>query len=69
MINTKITCDNCEKDLSTTNNCTDYRLVLRDESIPPKSGFVTLVARYPSLRDGQKDFCGIGCLRVWISKL
>jgi hypothetical protein len=67
--NTKITCDNCNKDLTYTGNCIDYRLKLMDEIIPPKSSTVTAMMMYPSLKDGSKHFCGIGCLKVWIHNL
>jgi len=62
----KITCDNCNKDLTYTGNCVDYRLKLMDENIPTQSTCVTTRMLYPSLKNGSKHFCGMGCLKVWV---
>lgn len=64
-----INCDNCNSDLTSTTNQIDYRLKLMDERIPSQNGMVTLMAMYPTLKDGSKHFCGLGCLKVWISKI
>ena len=62
---TEITCDACQNNLNYTSNCVDYRLVLKDEQIPSCGGAVTSMMVYPILH-GEKHFCGIGCLKVWI---
>lgn len=63
----KITCDACERDLTYTGNCVEYRLALNVESIPANSGFVTLMHLSPDI-DGSKHFCGLRCLKKWASK-
>ena len=65
----KITCDNCQHDLTRTTNCIAYRLRLSDESIAPLGGMVTAMMVYPTLKDGDCHFCGIGCLKMWVSKI
>ncbi len=66
----KVICDNCERDITYTGNSIDYRLNLKDERKPvyPGSNMVTDMMIYPSLKDGEKNFCGLGCLKVWINK-
>lgn len=65
MIKQEITCDNCGGYLSKTSNSIDYRLRLSDEMIPCNSGAVTDMMIYPSLKDGDCHFCGLGCLKRW----
>ncbi len=60
----KFSCDGCEKDLTSTGNCTAYRLTLKVESIPANAGFVTLMHFSPPL-DSNKHFCDLGCLGRW----
>ncbi len=66
----KITCDNCDKDLTYTSNAIDYRLTLKDEKkrTYPDTNVVTSMMIYPSLKDGEKNFCGLGCLKIWVNK-
>jgi hypothetical protein len=59
---TQITCDGCGRDLTTTGNSFDYRLVLRNEVIPNRDRIVAdinIIAPLP------KDvyFCNPDCLR------
>lgn len=68
MQNTKITCDGCGSDLTTTDNYEDYRIVLNSESIPSEGGVVTLMAIQPDIRRPM-HFCGIGCLQRTVAKL
>lgn len=56
-------------DLSLTNNSIDYRLRLSDEMIPCNEGVALMAMRYPSLKDGDHHFCGLGCLKKWCSEL
>jgi hypothetical protein len=65
----KILCDGCERDITYTGNSIDYRLTLRDEEKPnyPGCNMVTDMMIYPSLKGGEKNFCGIGCLKTWIA--
>jgi len=65
MKTTTITCDSCEKDLTTTGNSIDYRLALKNERIPCRSGPVTCMMKYPAL-ENDVYFCGLNCLYEWI---
>lgn len=62
----KITCDQCGADLTTTGNCEDYRIALRNESIQSRSGFVTVMGASPHLKSNAY-FCGTRCLAKWVS--
>lgn len=66
----KVTCDHCDKDLTSTGNCEDWRLVLANERVHSwsPSGIVTAMHVPPSL-DRSHHFCGLGCLHAWIEKL
>lgn len=61
----KITCDGCGSNLTTTGNSIDYRLVLANESIPLRGNFATDMMIYPPV-DGTKHFCRLDCLRRWV---
>lgn len=62
-----VTCDGCGKDITTTGNCVDYRLALVVESIPCGRNMVTLLHVTPPL-NRDHHFCGVGCLKNWITK-
>lgn len=64
---TKITCDGCGRDLSSTGNCEDYRLALVNEQIRSRGGVVTAMAKYPAI-ERDAHFCGLGCLRKWLDR-
>lgn len=60
-----ITCDACERDLTSTGNGIDWRLALLNQAIPSRPGPVTdLAIRRRIPRDAY--FCGIACLKKWI---
>jgi len=61
----KITCDNCEKDLSSTAGMPDFRLKLSSESLPNTSDITFAVYVSPDI-DEDLYFCGLGCLKEWI---
>jgi hypothetical protein len=68
---TKVKCDGCERDLTSTGNSVDYRLVLESESIPPwyreeglSGGVVTDMLIDPPI-DRAHHFCSLGCLDKW----
>jgi hypothetical protein len=63
----KITCDGCGADLTSTGNCVDYRLALRNESMPTRGGFVTAMGKYPAM-DNNAHFCGLACLDLWTDR-
>lgn len=58
-------CDNCEREIGTTTNASDYILQLRNFPCEVISNAVTDMLMYPPI---EKDvyFCGIGCLRTWL---
>lgn len=61
----KVTCDGCDKDLTTRSNSVDYRLVLAAESKPGHGeGFYTAMMIYPPV-DREYYFCGLQCLDHW----
>lgn len=62
--NVEIKCDGCGADLTTTGNCTAYRLRLAVEAIPSAGRTVTLMGVVPPLTS-DKDFCSLRCLRDW----
>lgn len=64
---TKLYCDNCLRDLTTRGPMPGYSIRLTCRAIPNEGGaeFSTFV--YPEF-EGQKDFCGLGCLRSWLNK-
>lgn len=59
----KVICDSCGSDITYTTNCVDYRVSLRNVSIPrePGRGSYTLMGVFPSLHENA-DFCGKVCL-------
>ena len=70
--NREILCDSCKKDLTYTNNCVDYRLVLSSQSKSPwftkdggTVGAVTAMHIEPPIK-GDKHFCSLVCLREWL---
>ena len=69
----QIICDSqhCQKDLTYTGNCEDYRLVLRSQSKTPwyvregrSGGAVTAMAITPPVARPYY-FCGLECLKQW----
>lgn len=60
----KVTCDGCERDLTTTGNCEGHRLVLRSEPISVRSGPLAAVVFVRPL-DQTHHFCGLACLWKW----
>jgi hypothetical protein len=67
MRTTTVTCDRCGKDLSTTTNCEDYRILLCAEPIPPSSdGALTAMHIEPPF-SRPIHFCGRRCLDEWLN--
>lgn len=60
----EIKCDTCERDLTSTGNCEDYRIALLNQSISSRGGLVTLMALWPAL-ESDMYFCGEFCLLKW----
>lgn len=67
MKKTIITCDQCDKDITTTGNCEDWRLILKNEEIPAFDSMVTDMAISPILSD-DRYFCSRECHFVWTMK-
>ena len=67
MKTTVITCDQCERDITTTANCIDWRILLTSEHVPSRSGPVTAMMEYPQI-DQPRYFCKTACLKEWVSK-
>lgn len=67
MKTTMITCDECGRNLTSTGNCIDYRLVLHCEEVPCRGGVVTLLAIEPPI-SGTMAFCGLRCLEKWLER-
>lgn len=65
MATIRIRCESCGRDLTTTNNCEDYRIALVSERIPSEEGPVTDMAISP-LIETTKRFCSFYCLTNWI---
>ena len=71
---TTILCDQCEHDLTYTNNTVDYRLILASQ---PKThwyvgegketGAVTLM-HIQNPMPQSRHFCGLHCLKEWIAE-
>lgn len=61
---TKVTCDNCGKDLTSTGNCQDWRIALVNDRIPSRGGVVTAMASSPCLKHNLY-FCGLDCLKQY----
>jgi hypothetical protein len=62
MTKTNVSCNGCGKDLSSTSNSEDYRIVLKSECIPCHGGVVTDMAMYPQI-EKPMHFCSIECLK------
>jgi hypothetical protein len=65
MISKKITCDNCQADLTYTNNYMEWYLTLGTAAKEKKANVSYLMNIEPILRQ-QKQFCGFECLKQWI---
>ncbi len=64
---TTVTCDRCDRDITYTGNCIDYRVTLINEAIPrnPKHNSFTLMQIYPYL-ENNVYFCNTRCLKDWV---
>ena len=60
----KITCDHCGRDLTTTTNAIDYRIILAADMIPSAGRTATLV-HYENPLPQSRYFCSLSCLKEW----
>jgi len=65
----KVTCNQCDRDLTETTNCIDYRILLGNEKIPSTPGFVTAMAKHAHIEQGTCHFCNVSCLKKWVGDL
>jgi len=65
----KVTCDECEKDITYTTNFMDYRLTLKAENKPVYPTLTAMTAMHitPDI-DETLYFCGINCLKKYINE-
>ncbi len=64
-INHKITCDNCNSDLTESSNSVDYRIKLYSQRMPCHDGAVFDMLISPQIPEPM-HFCGLGCLSIWV---
>jgi len=64
---TKVTCDNCEMDLSITHTYPEFSLRLTESMIAVASGAIQDLESTPEL-DQMKNFCNLHCLKQWSKK-
>lgn len=67
---TKVTCDQCNEDITYTWNSVGYRVALINERLPinPAAHAVTDMMKYAPVAGGNKHFCDMQCLKKWIAK-
>jgi hypothetical protein len=60
------TCDYCQKDITYTTNCKDYRIQVRSDMIPPhpERNTSTAMEAYDPL-PSPMDFCSLRCLAYY----
>lgn len=61
-----ITCDFCNKDLTSGKSC-DFRIILGSQMIPVIGGSCNL-GFFSDPFPETKHFCGLGCLKQWVNK-
>jgi hypothetical protein len=68
VIEYKVTCDNCQRDLtSLEGHSSMQRLALNAEYIPNSAGVDYGVYWVPDL-ERSHHFCGLGCLSKWLQE-
>ena len=68
MKETKITCDYCGADLTSTISMPKYRLALTAEPLPVTSGTVNAVRISPPIKQTH-HFCNLTCLFGWVQEV
>ena len=61
----EITCDVCGKDITASSNSVDWRIAIKNESIPSRGGVVTDVYIGP-IFDRDLYFCSLRCIDAWM---
>lgn len=64
---TKITCDACNADITSSFNHPTFRLVLHAESLPITSNWVHASLVHPPI-EHDLYFCNLACLKAWITE-
>jgi len=62
----KVTCDGCGRDLSSTGNSDDKRIMMCMEFIPNPGPTSTALAVADPLPQSPCHFCSLECLKVWM---
>ncbi len=65
MIDVKITCDKCGANLTWTDNCDDYLIVVESDRIPSRGPTVTLMHVTPQIKR-KLHFCGLACMKPYV---
>ena len=68
MKTTTYICDNCGKDITTTDAKPRYRIVVYSESMPHNTNRVAMILVHPPFT-GEKVLCDLQCLKEWAAKL
>jgi hypothetical protein len=61
----KVLCDQCDADITFTENAVDYSIRMVNRSIPSNCSVVSLAMRYPHLEESL-DFCNRECLKKYV---
>lgn len=66
VVQSKVTCDTCNADLTYTTNCMDWRLALVNQRVPclPEC-MLTSTVIHPKIEE-DAHFCGVTCLKTWL---
>lgn len=67
MRTTKVTCDACERDLSSTGNQVNHRLALRSETLRAETGDLSTLFVPPEI-NREHHFCDLSCVCRWLAK-
>lgn len=65
-VDTKITCDCCNADLTETGSMPKFSLRISAEEIPHSTDIVFGVLVYPPI-GSDKHFCDLKCMHSWLS--
>lgn len=64
---TRILCDACQSDITTTDGMPRFRLSLTCEALPNTADYEFSVNVFPPI-EGRMDFCGLSCLETWLTR-
>jgi hypothetical protein len=67
MLEQKVTCDNCNADLTNTGAMPRFRLRLSSEGLTHNSDMIYAVMVFPEI-ERDHHFCSKSCLREWLGE-